>query len=83
MWVLYTDALSRLDNDSLKIQDDKEEESPTITSGSEISSITNIKLMIHIYTTLILKKQAKVKDTGLRDKGLAQDHYSIQHILRV
>jgi hypothetical protein len=27
-----------------------------------------------------LKEQAKVKDTGLREKGLAQPHYSIQHI---
>jgi hypothetical protein len=31
-------------------------------------------------TALIFKEQAKVKDTGLRKKGLAQPHYSIQHI---
>jgi hypothetical protein len=33
-----------------------------------------------MHTALIFKKQAKVKDTGLREKGLAQPHYSIQHI---
>jgi hypothetical protein len=29
---------------------------------------------------LIFKEQAKVKDIALREKGLAQPHYSIQHI---
>jgi hypothetical protein len=29
---------------------------------------------------LILKELAKVNNTGLRDKGLSQPHYSIQHI---
>jgi hypothetical protein len=33
-----------------------------------------------MYTDLIFKEQEKVKDTGLRKKGLAQPHYSIQHI---
>jgi hypothetical protein len=28
---------------------------------------------------LIFKEQAKVKEPGLREKGLAQPHYSIQH----
>jgi hypothetical protein len=31
-----------------------------------------------MHTALIFKEQAKVK--GLREKGLAQSHYSIQHI---
>jgi hypothetical protein len=53
------DALSRLDIDSLKIQ---EEELLTILSGSENNSISNIKFPIH--TALIFKEQAKVKDTG-------------------
>jgi hypothetical protein len=33
-----------------------------------------------MHTALIFKAQAKVKDIGLREKGLAQPHYSIQHI---
>jgi hypothetical protein len=33
-----------------------------------------------MHTALIFKEQAKVKDTGLREKGLAQFHYSMQHI---
>jgi hypothetical protein len=67
------DALSRLDIDSLKIQ---EEEVSTLLSGSENNSISNIELPMH--TALIFKEQAKVK--GLREKGLAHPHYSIQHI---
>jgi hypothetical protein len=31
-------------------------------------------------TALIFKEQAKVKESGLREKGLAQPHYSIHHI---
>jgi hypothetical protein len=31
-------------------------------------------------TALIFKEQAKVKEPGLREKRLAQPHYSIQHI---
>jgi hypothetical protein len=50
----------------------------TLLSGSENNSISNIKLTIH--TALIFKEQAKVKQPGLREKGLAQPHYSIQHI---
>jgi hypothetical protein len=70
-------ALSRLDIDSLKIQ---EEEVLTLLSlsGSENNSISNIKFPMH--TSLIFKEQAKVKEPGLREKGLAQPYYSIQHI---
>jgi hypothetical protein len=32
-----------------------------------------------MHTALILKKQAKVKEPGLREKGLSQPPYSIQH----
>jgi hypothetical protein len=71
------DALSRLDIDSLKIQ---EEEVLTLLSGSENNSISNIKSTFPMHTALIFKEQAKVKHTGLREKGLAQPDYSIQHI---
>jgi hypothetical protein len=50
----------------------------TLLSGSENNSISNIKLTVPKHTALIFKEQAKVK--GLREKGLAQPHYSIQHI---
>jgi hypothetical protein len=56
---IVADALSRLDIDSLKIQ---EEEVLTLLSGSENNSIGNIKLTMH--TALIFKEQAKVKDIG-------------------
>jgi hypothetical protein len=72
---VVADALSRLDIDSLKIQ---EEEVLSFLSGSENNSISNIKSTIPMHTALIFKEQAKVK--GLREKGLAQPHYSIQHI---
>jgi hypothetical protein len=49
-------ALFNLDIDSLKIQ---EEEVLTPLSGSENSSISNIKFPMH--TALIFKEQAKVK----------------------
>jgi hypothetical protein len=52
------DSLSRLDIDKLKIQ---EEEALTLLSGSENSSISNIKLTIPMYTALNFKEQAKVK----------------------
>jgi hypothetical protein len=73
--VTVADALFRLDIDSLKIQ---EEEVLTILSGSENNSISNFIFPMH--TALIFKQQAKVKEPGLREKGLAQPHYSIQHI---
>jgi hypothetical protein len=71
------DALSRLDIDSLKMQEDIEEVL-TLLSGSENNSISNIKLIFPLHTLWIFKEQAKVKDTGLREKGLSQPHYSIQ-----
>jgi hypothetical protein len=71
------DALSHLDIDSLKIQ---EEEVLILLSGSENNSISNIKLTIPMHTALIFKEQAKIQEQGLREKGLAQPHYSIQHI---
>jgi hypothetical protein len=70
---VVADALSHLDIENLKIQ---EEEVLTLLSGSENNSISNIKFPIH--TALIFKIQANVK--RLREKGLAQPHYSIQHI---
>jgi hypothetical protein len=63
-------ALSRLDIDDLRIQ---EEEVLSLLSDSEVS---NIKFPMH--TALIFKEQMKVQ--GLREKGLSQPHYSMQHI---
>jgi hypothetical protein len=74
---IVVDALSRLDIDSLKIQ---EEEVLTLLSGSENNSISNIKSIVPMHTALIFKEQGKVKEPGSREKGLAQPHYSIQHI---
>ena len=67
---VVADALSRLDIDDLKIQ---EEEVLALLSESEFS---NIKFPMH--TALIFKEQMKVQ--GLRMKGLSQPHYSMQHI---
>jgi hypothetical protein len=50
--VTVADALSRLDIDSLKIQ---EEEVLTLLSGSENSSINNIKLTTLMHNDLIFK----------------------------
>jgi hypothetical protein len=74
---VVADALSCLDIDSLKIQ---EEEVLTLLSGSENNSISNIKWTTPKHTALIFKEQARVKEPGLREKGIAQPHYSIQHI---
>jgi hypothetical protein len=63
----------------MKIQ---EEEVLTLLSGSGNNRISNIRLIIPIHTALIFKELAKVKEQGLRDKSLAQPHYSIQHIER-
>jgi hypothetical protein len=60
------DALSRLEIDSLKIQ---EEEVLTPLSGSENNSISNIKWTIPMHTALIFKEQAKVKESWLREKA--------------
>jgi hypothetical protein len=62
---VVANALSRIDIDSQKIQ---EEEVLTLLSGSENNSIDNIKLAIPMHTSLIFKEQAKIKDTGLRLK---------------
>jgi hypothetical protein len=74
---VVADALSRLDIDSLEIQ---EEEVLTLLSGSENNSISKIQLTIPMHNALIFKEQAKVKELELREKGLSQPHYSIQHI---
>jgi hypothetical protein len=63
---VVADALSRLDIDSLKIQE--EEEVLTLLSGSENNSIRNIKCIIPMHTALIFKEQATVKEPGLREK---------------
>jgi hypothetical protein len=76
---VVADPLSRLDTDNLKIQEEQEEVL-TLLSGSENSSISNIKLKITINTALIFKEQLKVKEPRLRQKGLSQTHYSMQHI---
>jgi hypothetical protein len=60
---VVADTLSRLDINSLKIQ---EEEVLTLLSGSENISISNIEFPM--CTALIFKEQAKVKNTGLREK---------------
>jgi hypothetical protein len=73
--VALVNALSRLDIDSLKIQ---KEEVLALLSGSENNIISDIEFPMH--TALIFREQAKVKEPGLREKGLAQPHYSIQHI---
>jgi hypothetical protein len=59
---VVADALSRLEIDSLKIQ---EEEVLTLLSGSENNSISSINLIIPMHTALIFKEQAKVKEPGL------------------
>jgi hypothetical protein len=58
----------------------QEEEVLTLLSGSENHGIRNIKLTIPMHTALIFKEQANFKGPGLREKGLTQPHYSIQHI---
>jgi hypothetical protein len=68
---IVADALSCPDVDILKIQDNKEEVL-TLLSGSENNSISNIKSTILMHTALIFKEQAKVKEPGLRERGLAQ-----------
>jgi hypothetical protein len=64
------DALSRLDIDDLKIQD---EEALILLSEAQIS---NIKFPMH--TALIFIEQTRVN--GLREKGLTQPQFSMQHI---
>jgi hypothetical protein len=64
---VVADALSRLDIDRLKIQ---EEEALTLLSGSEHNSISNIKLTIPMYTALIFKKTNKSQGYRIKRKGL-------------
>jgi hypothetical protein len=71
------DALSRLDIDNLKIQ---EEEVLTLLSESENNNISNTKCIIPMHTALIFKEQPTFKEPGLREKDLAQLRYSMQHI---
>jgi hypothetical protein len=71
---IIADTLYRLDIDSLKIQEETEEVLKLL-SGSENSTISNINLTIPMQTALIFKEEAKVKEPGLREKGLAQPHY--------
>jgi hypothetical protein len=52
----------------------------TLLSGSERNSISNIKTTSPMHIALTFKEQAKVKVSGLKEKGLSQPHYSIQHI---
>jgi hypothetical protein len=61
------------DINSLKIQEEKEE-ALTLLSGSENNNINIIQYTIPMHTALIFKEQAKVKEPGLREKGLAQPH---------
>jgi hypothetical protein len=75
---VVADALSRLDINSLKIQ---EEDALTLLSGSENSSISDVKLTIPMHTALVFKEQSKVKEPGVREKALAQPNYSVQHIV--
>jgi hypothetical protein len=60
------DDSSRIDIDSLNIQEESEEVL-TLLSGSENKGISNIKLTIPINTALIFKEQIKVKKPGLRE----------------
>jgi hypothetical protein len=62
-------VLSRLDIDDIKIQ---KEEVLALLSELEFS---NIKFSMH--TAIIFKEQMKVQ--GLREKGLSQSHYTMQH----
>jgi hypothetical protein len=52
----------------------------TLLSGSENNIISNIKFTNPMHTALIFKEQSTVNQTGLSEKGLAQSHYSTQHI---
>jgi hypothetical protein len=55
------DALSRLDIDSLKIQEETEQAS-ILLSGSENRSPSNIKLITPMDTSLIFKEQENFKE---------------------
>jgi hypothetical protein len=65
-----TDTLSRLDINSLKIQEEEEEVLPLL-SGSENNSTSNIKLMIPMHTALICKEQTNRNSQKIKRKGLS------------
>jgi Integrase zinc binding domain len=69
---VVVDALSCLDIDGLKIQ---EEEALTLLAESEITSI-----MFPMHTDLIFKEQTRVNELRETEKGLSQPYYSMQHI---
>jgi hypothetical protein len=52
------DALSQLDFDSLKNQEETEKTLTLILGSESSSSISNIKLIIKMHTPLIFKEQA-------------------------
>jgi hypothetical protein len=64
------DALSRLDIDSLKIQEVSEELS-TLLLGSENSSISNIRLKYPNAYCLDLQKTRKIQGIRIKRKGLS------------
>jgi hypothetical protein len=59
---VVADNLSRLDIDSLKIQ---EEEVLTLLSGSENNRVSHIKSTILMHTDLIFKEQVKSRNLDL------------------
>jgi hypothetical protein len=67
---IFADTLFRLEIDSLKIKNNTDEVF-ILLSGSENSSISNIKSTIPIHTALILKGKTTDKELGFREKGLA------------
>jgi hypothetical protein len=67
---VVVDALSCLEIDNLKIKEDTEE-ALKIHSGLENSITSNFNETFSMHTALIFKEQAKVKELGLREKGLA------------
>jgi hypothetical protein len=63
------DDLSYLDIDSLKIQENKEE-ALTLLSGSENSSVSNIKSTVPMHTALIFKELATKKYQEIKKIGI-------------
>jgi hypothetical protein len=53
---VVADALSRLDIDSLKIQEEDTEEELSLLSGSENNSISNMILIMPMHTSMIFKE---------------------------
>jgi hypothetical protein len=67
---VVADALSRLNIDELRIQDEE--------AFTFLPELENNNINFPTYTALIFKEQIKVP--GLREKGLSQPYYSMQHI---